>query len=219
MNNTTNSLVRLTDPLTESISNLMVVLFPKSTSKNYPLAVNIAKGAAYHDAKVIDGIWVNYTVFSKTREQAGRLQALLDYIAEWKGIQVFVNGQLEKDLIKVNRVLVCYLKASNCTDWRAHCFKVIDDPLSEEPDKSGLGMTIRITDKPPMSKVAVEIDQYVFPCSLIYHYKVFQANHPSSMEDQIQAEAVRYGCSWCPFFDPANFKKSGVRHVLKDAFT
>lgn len=131
---TMNELVRLSDPLTESIGNLMVVLFPKSTSKNYPLAINIAEGAAYYDTKVIDEIFINYVVFSKTREQAGRLQGLLDYISEWKGVQIFVNGHLEKDLIKINRVLVCYLKASACNDWRAHCFKVIDDPLHQEAD-------------------------------------------------------------------------------------
>ncbi|MFA6700962.1 MAG: hypothetical protein WCS28_12440 [Thiomicrospira sp.] len=214
-----NEIVRLSDPLTESIGNLLVVMFPKSTSKNYPLALNIAEGAAHYDAKVINGILINYAVFSKAREQAGRAQVLLDYISEWKGVQVFVNGHQEKDLFKVTRVLICYLKASGCNDWRAHCFKVIDDPLRQEADNRGLGITIRVTDKPPLPKMAVEIDQYVFPCSLIYHYKVFQANHPASFEDQIQAEAVKYDASWCPFFDATNFKKSGIRYMQKEFFT
>lgn len=214
-----NEIVRHSDPLTESIGNLMVVLFPKSTSKNYPLAVNIAVGAAYYDAKLIDGVLINYAVFSKNREQAGRLQGLLDYISEWKGVQFFINGQLEKDLIKINRVLVCYLKASSCNDWRAHCFKVIDDPLRQEINDHRSELIIRITDKPAMPKVAIEIDQYVFPCSLIYHFKVFQANHPATMEDQIQAESVRFGASWCPLFDATNFQKSGIRYIKKEFFT
>lgn len=214
-----HSLAKTPDPIAESIGNLMVVLFPKSTSKNYPLAVNIAKGAHYFDARLIDGIPINYAVFTKNPEQAGRLQALLDFVSAWKGIQVFVDGRLEKDLIKINRVLVCYLKASACVDWRAHCFKVIDDPSLEKAKRSDLGLTIRITDKPPMPKESIAINQFTFPCSLIYHYNVFQANHPASLETQIQAEAVQFGANWCPFFEQSNFKTCGVRYDQREFFT
>ncbi len=214
-----NEIVKLSDPLAESVGNLVVVTFPKSTSKNYPLAVHIAKGAHIYRGDLVDGVLINYAVFSKNREQACRTQGLLDYISEWKGIQVFIDGRLEKDIIQINRVLICYLKASACEDWQAHCFKVIDDPFGEEITNNEMSLIIRITDKPAAPKRAVDIDQYIFPCALIYRKKLLQANHPSSIEDQIQAVAVQNGCSWCPYFDSSNFRKSGVRHIQKDFFT
>jgi hypothetical protein len=87
MTDGSKEIVRLTDPLQESIGNMMVIMFPKSTSKNYVLAVNIAQGAAFFKESLINGILINYAVFSKSREQAGRVQGLLDYISDWKGVQ------------------------------------------------------------------------------------------------------------------------------------
>ena len=33
----------------------------------------------------------------------------------------------------------------------------------------------------------------------------------ASPQDQIQAAAVKEGCAWCPSFDPAGFRKIGIR--------
>ncbi len=65
-------------------------------------------------------------------------------------------------------------------------------------------------DASPFSQ-RVEIDRYLFPCSFLKPRFRFQTDHPASPQDQIQAAAVKEGCAWCPYFDPAGFRKSGVR--------
>ncbi len=64
----------------------------------------------------------------------------------------------------------------------------------------------------------VEVDRYVFPCSFLKARFRFQTDHPASPQDQIQAAAVKESCAWCPHFDPAGFRKSGVRRASVPVF-
>ncbi|MFT5725683.1 MAG: hypothetical protein ACI9JN_002810 [Bacteroidia bacterium] len=57
----------------------------------------------------------------------------------------------------------------------------------------------------------IEIDRYVFPCKRLYYYFKFQKDHPASIENQIQAEAVNSGCDWCPNFNADNWGKLVLR--------
>ncbi len=214
----TKEITKISDPLTASLENLLVVSFPKSTSKSYPLAVNIAKGANYYDEIIVGNKPVHFVVFGKTREEAGRAQALMNYVSGWKGVQIYSGGKIIQNIWEATMVIGCYLEASACKDWRAHCHIVIDDPYAEIPTTGGLSFAIRINDKPSMPKQAIELGRYIFPCSYLKPYVNFQKEHPSSQEDQIQAAAVEKGCDWCPLFDPKHYKKVSVRIIEKNFF-
>ncbi|MGE1125648.1 hypothetical protein ACQJ02_29835, partial [Pseudomonas zeae] len=47
------------------------------------------------------------------------------------------------------------------------------------------------------------VERYVLPCRLMSSRIDFQAGHPSSIVDRIQAVGVDCGCSICPHFDPS----------------
>lgn len=210
-------ITRTTDPLSASVDSLLVITFQKSTSKSYPLAVNVSQGASNYTEMNVGNKLVHFVKFNKTREDAGRAHTLISYISGWKGIQIFTGGKLVQNTWQVNQVLDCFLEASGCNDWRAHCYKIIDDPFIDEPEDLSVSFSINMVDK-PRPKQSVDIDRYTFPCDLLQERFRFQIDHPSKPEDQIQAGAVKYGCDWCPHFDAKNFKKSGNRTVIKDFF-
>ena len=115
-------------------------------------------------------------------------------------------------------MLDCYLEASACDDRSAHCEKVVDDPYDTQLDREAGGITIHLTTGTELPRKRVEIDRYLFPCSLLNDRFRFQTDHPASPRDQIQAGAVKQGCDWCPHFDPDAYRKVGTRVTSKAVF-
>ena len=66
-----------------------------------------------------------------------------------------------------------------------------------------------------------EIKQFVFPCkwmleSSLYHPQFgFKKVQHITPQEQIDAAAVDYGVSVCPFFDAQAFKEIGSRKIKK----
>jgi len=205
------------DPFDASLKFLLVIVFPKSTSKNFPLALSISEGASKFAVADINGKPTYFVCFGSNASDAGRALAVLDYVQGWKGVQIFSKGKILQSTYLVSEVLKCYMDSQSCRDYTAHCYKIIDDPFSEEVESSGLSFSISIVEKPSI-KQEIEIDRYSFPCKFLHNRFRFQKNHPASIEDQIQAGAVSQGCDWCPNFNPDNWKKVGVKKVLKEFF-
>lgn len=170
------------DPLTESAKNLMVISFIKSGSSIYPMAVELAQQAQRYEESRIGTKPVHIAVFGKKRDDAIMARILLGHTYGWKGTQIYAGKKLLQDAFQVKRVLECYLEATGCSDWRAHCYVMVNDPNSQS-------------------------DRYAFPCRIVYHRFHYQSRHPSSMQDQIQAIGIREGCDWCPLFNPSNYLK------------
>lgn len=191
--------------------------FAKSTSQNYPLAVNIAQSAKYYQEGTIEKKIYHFVCFEKSREDAGRAHALMHYISGWKGARVFTGGKLVQNFWEVTQVLECYLEASGCNDWRAHCYKMIDDPYLPSTENRSLSISISLTSKKNI-KQKRDIDRFIFPCKFLHQLFRFQIDHPSSPENQIQAGAVETGCDWCPNFDAQSFEKKGARTIIEDVF-
>ncbi|MBU83833.1 hypothetical protein [Alcanivorax sp.] len=214
---TEKQLANRVDPFDASLRYMLVLVFPKSTSKNFPLVLNIAEGAEQYAVSDINGKPTYFICFGANQADAGRAVAILDYVSTWKGVQIFSRGKLLQNSYHVAQVLNCYLESQSCRDYQAHCHKVIDDPISEEVEDRGLSLSIRLVDRPPL-KHEVEIDRYLFPCQFLLNRFRFQDDHPSSPADQIQASAVKNGCDWCPNFEPDRWKKVGTRKILKEFF-
>ena len=216
----TNEVNQKFDVIQSSIDHLLTVSFSKNSSTVYPLAVNIAKGAARYAEANIGRKLVHFVAFSKTREDAGRAIALVNYVSSWKATQVFTGGKPVRNAWQVTSVLECYLEASASKDWTAHCHYIIDDPFIEEPEGQNSSLTWSLSEKPQAPKQALEIDRYVFPCKFLWEERFeFQIDHPAKPDDQIQAGAVKFGCNWCPNFESEAFKKIGMRKISRDIFT
>ena len=198
------------DPFKESIGCLILVAFPKSTSKNYPIAVSIAQGANRYGIADINGKPMNFAVFAKTQDDAGRALALMDYASNWKGTLIFSGGRVIQNGWSIAQVINCHLEAVACSDHRAHCQNIIDDPFSEQTQSYGLSLSISLVDRPSF-KQKIEIDRYAFPCQLLRSYFRFQKDHPSTPESQIEAAGISRCCHICPYFDPSEFKVVGVK--------
>ena len=197
---------RPVDPFAESSQRMALVAFPKSTSKRFPFALSIAQQASRFEIAEMDGARMHVAYFTPGEREAKIAVALLSEISDWKGVMLYSKGQRVKGLWNFVDILNCYLKSCRCTDPSAHCFVMIDDPKFV-PVKS-FGMTFSISTEPVATK-PVEVDRYVFPCSRLHPSMKFQHDHPSSLQDQIQAAAVRESCHLCPRFDPTQFRKVG----------
>lgn len=192
------------DPIKESLNHLLALTFPKTRSSLYPLAIAVAQGAIIYREIQIDKQIVHIVVFGKTPEDAGRAQVLLQYLRNWRGVQMFAKGQLITNPYRVSEVLRCYLKALTVNDRTAHCHVVISDPTRSE---YGGGFSIHIS-LDEISRPSPPVDKYIFPCKFIVNEFSYIQRHPASIYDQIHARAVESGCHICPYFNERDFKSA-----------
>jgi hypothetical protein len=95
----------------------------------------------------------------------------------------------------------------------------MDDPFCQKIEDRSLSISIKFTEKESI-KQAINVDRYAFPCKyLLGRGFSFQAQHPSTHQDQIQAFGVGYGCDICPNFKPDDFEVVGTKTVVKDYFS
>jgi len=203
------------DPFKESLNSLLVIAFTPTNSGNYHIALSICHGASRYCEVPVGKSVMHFAVFSKTQEDAGRALAVTRFASSWKGTLFFANGKMLKSSCRIADVLECYLNSMACEDWKAHCFEVIDDPLAK-PLETKLSLSITVSETPP-AKTVVSIDRYVFPCKYLRLWFRFQTDHPSDFVMQIHAGAVNQDCNICPHFNQNEYKKIGIKKVLRDA--
>ncbi len=193
---------------------LLSVIFGKTSSSSYPLALDLARGAPSYDEGMIEGKLFHVAHFAKDREGAQRAYLLLNHAAKWSSFEVYARGRPIHSTFDIFGVLQCYLEALACSDFRAHCLCVIEDNL-EEKSRPLLSIEFfpkKITPPDPIIRL---VNRFSFPCSrLLRNFSFrFQPGHPASKPDQIQAEAVKKNIDICPIFDPASFKDLGLQIV------
>jgi hypothetical protein len=180
--------------------------------------MSIAQGASRYAITEICGRQMYFAAFARNQADAGRASALLRYVNGWKGMMIFARGKIiPNGYWTISQVIECFLEACSCRDHKAHCQRIIDDPSAEVSHNLSMSITVRLGG-PPAIKQEIHIDQYAFPCNLLFSEFRFQKNHPSSLQDQIQAAGVARGCDICPYFNPDDFKVVGKRTVLRDVF-
>jgi hypothetical protein len=188
------------DPFQASMGSLLVVAFPKTNSKNYPFAIQIVESAERWAIVEINGQPMHVAAFGKTQVEGGRAATLLGYSLGWKGTLLFVKGRLLRDSYRVREVIECFVQSCECTDIKAHCHEVMNDPKYSPYD---------------YSSGRRKIDRYIFPCKHLMPWMRFDSEHPSSYQDQIQAAGVKHACTVCPNFRPQDFVK--IEKPLKSA--
>jgi hypothetical protein len=152
--------------------------------------------------------------FSNSKDDVDRAIALVGYLFGQKSTGIFIKGRFTTDRHKIIPTLKCYADAIKCSDYKAHCQIVIDDPFTEKYS-GGLCLSIRLTfQETAKHPKPLVIQRYLFPCKHLHPYFKFQKGHPSSPENQIQAAGIDRQCDWCPNFRPADFKKMPAKIVL-----
>ncbi len=162
---------------------LLGVMFVKSRSPSYQIALSIVKGSAHYYENTIEKTLFHFVLFEKTREEAIRAKALLSYAKGWRGTQVFAGGKGTESAYRALQVLECFATAAACKDHKAHCVVKVPDHLIHSED--------------------IKKGPYLYPCRFMfgfYNHDIDPA-HPSSVQDQFQASSIRRGCDWCPYLE------------------
>lgn len=192
------------DLISDSISHPLAVAFVKSSSPNYGAAVELAKTANKYAESAVGRSIIHMAVFSGDRVQMSRALALVRFIKGIKSAQIYAGGKLLISSHKTEEVINCFLTASACNDWRAHCHKIIDDAFMDDRRNGGamIDLDVFSSRKP---------NRYLLPCRYLAGYSgtsiVLERDYVAKPVDQVQALAVRNDCAWCPNFKPDDFKK------------
>lgn len=197
------------DPFKVSDGMLLTVAFPKSRSKQYPIALAIYERVVKRGTAEIGGTTYHVAAFEKNRQDAALCKALLECTKNLDGVMMFIDGMLVDDDVDVRLMINCYCRSFLVSNPAAHCLKIIDDPKYKEKRFAGYVISIN-----PVKYNAHQVDQYGFPCKQLWQHMNLDPDHPATYQEQMQARAVEYSLHACPKFDPANFHKTGSREVL-----
>lgn len=207
------------DLVADSLCHPLVVAFSKSSSPNYGAAVALAQLASKYSENKAGTSVMHMAAFAADRVQMSRALALLRYIKGLRSTQLYAGGKLLASAYRTEEVINCYLTASACNDWRAHCHRYVRNPFAGGDERirwtgsdlqmptisTSLGFPRLFNPKPE------KFSQYRFPCKFLVrfgeiHFKL-DANSPVNASNQIQAMGVAQDCAWCPNFKPDDFKK------------
>jgi hypothetical protein len=192
---------------------LVIVLFLRSRSDAFPLALDVAINAPLFVERDLETLKIYVAGFVATFEGATQAMDLIHYVRGWKGTHFYAQGRMiigeMGPAFSLEAVLKCFADSCAARDYRAHCFRLIDNPF--EP----LARYRTFDHVAPYFRhfeAKADDGTYVFPCRHMLQWFRAQKDHPASIPDQIQAEGVDKMCDVCPRFDPDDF---GVTSVTK----
>lgn len=151
-------------------------MFPWSKANAYPAIVAICKSAVQYWESDVEGIKYHFAAFGRTHDQIALALAVANYANTMTAARFFARGLPLVNLQALYESLQCFVQSLQCVDVRAHCVTIVRDK-----------------DVP-----------YSVPCSFLanrWPAWPFNPDHPSTLQDQFQAMAVKGGCDWCPNFD------------------
>lgn len=175
----------------------LVILFPTSRGAGFSAALQAAKGASAFQQLQIGNQVYFASAYGPGRADMVRASMVLSLMAGCKGLQVYVQGRLSRQPLRIAEVVECYLHSLSCHDSRAHCHVQRNDAWLRRDEVMGNW------ERPAAKQHAL------IPCRQIVRYGAgyLSSNHPATAEDQLQARAVERGCDWCPNFRPQDFKQ------------
>jgi hypothetical protein len=103
------------------------ILFSKSKSQNYNLALMIANASKYFSEIDINGAQINIVGFGEGEQEANRASELLKLVSKWKGTICFSKRRIVDNINAIPYVLSCYKMACKHSNHGHYCRKEIDD--------------------------------------------------------------------------------------------
>lgn len=190
----------------QSHKYLVIVLFVKSRSDVFPLALEAAKQAPLFAVRDLETLKIFVSGFLPTFEGATQAMDLIHYVRGWKGTHFYARGRMVigdmEQAFLLEAVVKCFADSCSAKDFRAHCFRLIDNPFDPLAPYRNLDHVV-----PHLRHLEAKAEQglYVFPCRHMLQWFSAQRRHPSSIVDQIQADGISKLCDICPRFDPDSF--------------
>lgn len=191
-------LIRFSNKLQFDINNYKyIVVFPKSKSGSYPIVVELISSV---QNSMIDYGKSEYHIacFNKTVDDIQVLKTVLDLINNIKNSLLFVDFQ-KQSIWTMSLVLKCFLTASKCNDYRAHCWntEIYTNRQYINADDSPFSN---------MNNVIVRCKKMTTPCAFAGHFRPFHISSEIKIEDAYQAFSIKQNAYLCPLFDINNFK-------------
>jgi hypothetical protein len=213
--------LQITDPNEVLKECIVFFAFPKSRSANFPIALSLAQAATAYGEQDVSGRTLYWAGFTKSISDLEKATELLRLAGSWVGTMAKINGCKVTKPFNAYLTISCYLEGLQCSNQAAHCHKLIDDPF--HPDYEIMSQTVkqRTTLRSCTSNTIQfdeKIKQYIFPCKRMLEFSMFhpvfsfKEVHQIEPQDQIQAAAVEYGISVCPFFEATAFSEIGARY-------
>lgn len=191
---------------------LVLALFARSRSEAFPWAFEVASRAPLFAVRDLESMKIYVAGFLPTFEGANQAMDLIHYVRGWKGTHFYAQGRMiigeMEPALHLESVLKCFADSCASRDYRAHCFRLIDnpfDPLAPYRRFDHIHMHFR------HFEAKAEDGTYVFPCTHMLQWFRAQRDHPTSIPDQIQAEGVTKMCDVCPRFDPDEFGVTAIK--------
>ena len=191
------------DPNNESKNYLAIIVFYKAKSQYYESALMIARSVKSYETLQEESVHI--LRFNKDLNDATKLLGLLNILGNWKGStkMYFAGGRLINPL-KIKEVISCYLDSLSCLDFKAHCCNVEQYPFDRVGYYNYFCVASRI-----LNKKDETMRLFLNPCKKLVLCGLIK-DHPSSLNEQIQARAVASSVDWCPRFNidlakPLNF--------------
>lgn len=211
----------LLDVFELSRNHLLAIIFSKTPSPYYKLAVNIASGAQVYRTFDIDKTTVHMCAFAKTPTESARALAVIEYVRGWANTQILVGGRmLVRNAYYLQQTLRCFQDSAACESIEAHCVVVVTEAVRQRHVSRGGGLNISITvheGQAPPPEPAIPLPRYEMPCKHAWQPRMLDPDHPATLAQQVQAFAVGRDVAWCPNFDMRRFKLQEAESGESDA--
>lgn len=188
----------------------LIILLPKSSSKNYALTLKLASLVDSHQASIEGQMFTACFVDLVKLRECEIADKIIRLADNWKGFAVIYKGKTLTGTLRLYQVLPCMMEASECSNPAAHCsYRFHQDSFLLSYQYSNY----RVCDF-----------DLIIPCKLV-NMAFYDPDMDASLEEQFQARAVSTGIHWCPFFNlkgmklipnGASPKKTRVRFFLED---
>ncbi|MDR6421267.1 hypothetical protein J2801_003555 [Paraburkholderia phenoliruptrix] len=199
-----------------SHDHLLIVVFLKSRSEAFALADDVARHAPLFSERDLESLKIHIAGFSATFDGANAAMRLIHYVRGWRGTHFYAQGRMvigdTEAAFQIEAVLKCFADSCAARDYRAHCFRLIDDPFSHSSSYRNLD---HIAPYFRVHQVESTGGSYVFPCRHMLQWFRAQKSHPAKVADQIQAEGVQRYCDLCPRFEPNDFGFTSMHNKEK----
>lgn len=192
------------DLIQQASQFVLAVLFPKSKSAVYPLALNIAKAASLYQEVELEGRTFHVAFFAADIDAMKQALALLTFACRITHTKIYGRGQLITNPFRAVSVIECYMNSLKPDDHRAHCHVVKWYRVAvSRACVPALAPAVMLDGTP------YEAGNFVIPCEYITRFADFKLGALPEVPfvDQIKAAGAKCSCDWCPNFRPGEFKK------------
>jgi hypothetical protein len=201
---------------------LVTAAFPKSVSKNFSAALNLAQNANRFCVIDIEGKPYHLAAFGNTQQQTDVCGFLIDIISQWKGVHFYVKKRHVSNYYAIKSVLECYQNSMRCASPQSYCHTikedfsineiVSNDEIKDVSNKKSIGFSLSIADvfsSLNPKKTNQNDNQWLHPCRKIvdYYNDRIDLRLPFTPQEQMQVLAVKHDCEWCPNFNAKSLKR------------